>query len=131
MKAEDEPRPATAALRLDKWLWHARFCKSRSLAAKFCTAGRIRLGGRPVRKANQAVRPGDVLTFPLGPDIRVVRIRALGARRGPPAEARALYEDLAPPQPRRDVAPGPERVPGSGRPTKEERRATARLTGRE
>lgn len=82
--------------RLDKWLWCARFFKSRGLAAKACHEGRIRVSGHVVAKAHHTVRPGDVLTFPLGPNIRVVRIMAFAMRRGPPAEARELYEDLAP-----------------------------------
>jgi ribosome-associated heat shock protein Hsp15 len=85
------------AMRLDKWLWQARFFKSRSLAAALCNAGRLRVSGTVVRKAHYAIRVGDVLTFPLGPHIRVVRILALGERRGPASEARTLYEDLAPP----------------------------------
>lgn len=95
-------------LRLDKWLWYARFYKSRTLAAGACTAGRIRVNGAPIDKANQVIKTGDVLTFPHGPRIRVVRVLALGARRGPASEARLLYEDLAPlagPEPARaDVA---------------------------
>jgi ribosome-associated heat shock protein Hsp15 len=80
--------------RLDKFLWSARFLKSRSLAAALCAAGRIRVSGRVVDKAHTLVRVGDVLTFPLGPGIRVVRILALPTRRGPAAEARTLYEEL-------------------------------------
>ncbi|MBL8662723.1 MAG: RNA-binding S4 domain-containing protein [Candidatus Odyssella sp.] len=85
------PEPA---LRLDKWLWHARFFKSRSLAAAFCAEGRLRLNRRHIDRASAPVRAGDVLTFPLGNAIRVVRVLALGQRRGPPAEARTLYQDL-------------------------------------
>ena len=88
---------ATASLRLDKWLWYARFCKTRSLATRLCQSGSIRLAGSHVVKAHQPVRAGDVLTFPLGHAIRVVRVRALGARRGPAAEAQTLYDDLTPP----------------------------------
>ncbi len=84
-------------LRLDKWLWFARFFKSRSAAAALCEAGRVRLSGRVITKAHQPVRPGDVLTFPQGHAIRVVRVTGLGLRRGPAPEARLLYEDLAPP----------------------------------
>jgi ribosome-associated heat shock protein Hsp15 len=87
-----------ASQRLDKWLWCARFFKTRALAAKFCDDGRLRIAGQITRKAHYAVRPGDVLTFPLGPHIRVIKITELASRRGPPAEARLLYEDLAPPQ---------------------------------
>lgn len=117
-------------LRLDKWLWFARFCKSRTQASALCAAGRLRLDGTLIHKAHQAVRPGAVLTFPLGPHIRVIRVLALGVRRGPPAEARALYEDLDPPPARPAPAAAPvARDAGSGRPTKAERRATDRLKG--
>jgi ribosome-associated heat shock protein Hsp15 len=84
------------ALRLDKWLWYARFCKSRSLAQKLCAAQKVRINRIVAAKAAAVVRPGDVLTFPQGSAIRVVKVLALGARRGPPMEARLLYEDLAP-----------------------------------
>jgi len=88
-----------ATLRLDKWLWYARFCKTRSLAQKLCISGKIRIDGTIVSKAHHLVRPGHVLTFPLGAHIRVVEIAKLGTRRGPAAEARTLYADLAPPLP--------------------------------
>ncbi|MEX2454055.1 MAG: RNA-binding S4 domain-containing protein [Rhodospirillaceae bacterium] len=81
-------------IRLDKWLWHARFFRSRSLASRVCAAGRVRVGGAVVAKAHYLVRVGDVLTFPQARDIRVVRIEALGARRGSPAEARGLYSEI-------------------------------------
>ena len=87
----DQSRPS---LRLDKYLWHARFFKSRSQATNYIAEGRLRLDGTIIVKPNQLVRAGCVLTFPLGSRIRVVRVLALGARRGPPAEARSLYEDL-------------------------------------
>lgn len=119
------------SLRIDKWLWFARFFKSRSLATKLCSGGRVRVNGEPIAKAHTEVRVGDVLTFPQARDIRVVRIVALGTRRGPAVEARTLFEDLEPPRagpPRRAVAAPPAaRQPGSGRPTKAERRATDRL----
>lgn len=86
-------------LRLDKWLWYARFLKTRSLATKLCASGAIRVGGVPVAKANHAVKPGDVLTFPLGRHVRVIKVLALGDRRGPAPEAQSLYEDLSPPSP--------------------------------
>lgn len=82
-------------LRLDRYLWFARFFKSRSAATALCAAGRVRVNREPGRKASSLVCTGDVLTFPQGNRIRVVRVVALGSRRGPPAEARTLYEDLA------------------------------------
>ncbi len=120
------------SLRIDKWLWHARFVKSRSLAARLCTSGGIRLGGTPVRKAHHALKVGDVLTFPLGPHIRVIEVLALGERRGPASEARTLYQDLSPPT-RRGAGAGHPRLSialrerGQGRPTKADRRAIMRL----
>jgi ribosome-associated heat shock protein Hsp15 len=87
-----------AKIRLDKWLWHARFVKTRSLAAKLCESG-IRIDGNPVAKAGATVRPGQVLTFALGRHVRVIELVAIGERRGPAEEARALYRDLAPPTP--------------------------------
>ena len=89
-----EPSPL-AGQRIDKWLWCARFFKSRALAAKACHEGRIRVSGQVMEKAHYSEKIGDVLTFPLGPHIRVVRVMALAMRRGPPAEARGLYVDLA------------------------------------
>ncbi len=82
--------------RLDKWLWSARFFKSRTGAAALCAEGKIRMSGRVISKAHVTVRVGDVLTFPLGRYIRVVKVLALAERRGPAAEARGLYEDLNP-----------------------------------
>jgi ribosome-associated heat shock protein Hsp15 len=112
--------------RIDKWLWYARFFKARTWATRVCNDGRVRLSGQVVRKAHHALKPGDVLTFPQGPHIRVVRVIAMGIRRGPAVEARGLYEDLAPPAAPR-MATVAEREPGSGRPTKAERRALDRL----
>jgi ribosome-associated heat shock protein Hsp15 len=81
-------------MRLDKWLWHARFFKSRSLATRFIEKSRCRIDGRVVDKPHAAVAPGMVLTFALGARVRVVRIVALGERRGPAPEARALYDEI-------------------------------------
>ncbi len=122
-------------LRIDKWLWYARFLKSRTLAAALCGSGKLRLNSEPVRKSHQVLRVGDVLTFPLGPYIRVIRVEALGTRRGPAKEAQLLYEDLDPPRKssgKKDETgsldtPVGKRERGSGRPTKTERRALDRL----
>lgn len=119
--------------RLDKWLWYARFFKSRSLASKFCASGKLRINEVVVKKAHHAIHAGDVLTFPKGPYIRVVRVVELGTRRGPAVEAQALYDDLDPPRPRAkgDRTPKPaRREPGSGRPTKREKRETEIFTGK-
>jgi ribosome-associated heat shock protein Hsp15 len=128
-RAPDQLAPT---LRLDKWLWYARFFKSRTRATAVCEAGRVRVNGTIVHKAHHALRPGDVLTFPQGADVRIVRILGLGARRGPAPEAQALYEDLEPPvrpisRAEDDAAAAGLRSRGSGRPTKADRRATDRL----
>ncbi|HLG90530.1 MAG TPA: RNA-binding S4 domain-containing protein [Alphaproteobacteria bacterium] len=88
---------ASEKLRLDKWLWYARFVKTRSLASKLCTEGRIRIDGVVVEKPGATLRPGQVLTFALGRHVRVIEVVSLGTRRGPATEARTLYRDLAPP----------------------------------
>lgn len=119
--------PAEPGLRLDKWLWYARFFKTRSLAAKVCHGGHLRVSGARVAKAHHPVRPGDVVTFPQGRHIRVVKVLALGTRRGPATEARALYEDLAPPDKETRVPETALRPRGQGRPTKRERRALDKL----
>ncbi|MGR3434540.1 MAG: RNA-binding S4 domain-containing protein [Shimia sp.] len=113
-------------LRIDKWLWQARFFKTRSLAAKVVSDGHCRVDGQRISKPARAVAPGQVVTFPQARDVRVVRIVALGDRRGPAPEARALYDDLAPPAPREapPAAPGHD---AAGRPTKRDRRALDRL----
>ena len=110
-------------LRLDKWLWQARFFKTRGLSAKLVSGGHVRVNSEKVSKPAHGVGPGDVLTFPQARRVRVVRIKALGERRGPAPEAQALYEDLAPVEetPRENVPKSP-RFEGKGRPTKRDRR---------
>jgi ribosome-associated heat shock protein Hsp15 len=86
--------PDDGAIRLDKWLFHARFFKTRALAATLIERGRMRVNGQPTAKPGRQVRPGDVLTFAQGDRIRVIRVLAPGERRGPAPEARTLYADL-------------------------------------
>ncbi|MCU0829883.1 MAG: RNA-binding S4 domain-containing protein [Tabrizicola sp.] len=92
-----KPDPAAAQkLRLDKWLWQARFFKSRTLAAVVIAEGHVRVNGTRVSRPGREITEGDTLTFPQGHRIRVVRITALGQRRGPATEAQGLYVDLDP-----------------------------------
>jgi len=120
--------PAAETLRIDKWLWHARFFKSRTTASKLCAGGRVRVNREVIAKAHHPVRAGDIITFPQGRTIRVVEVVALGARRGPAAEAQTLYNDLTPPAPPRQATPRTAaRERGAGRPTKADRRALDRL----
>lgn len=97
--AATEPPPPEASpwQRLDLWLWYARLQKTRSAASRLCESGALRLNRVRIEKAHARLRPGDVLTLPVGGTIRVVRVRLLAARRGPFAEARTLYEELAEP----------------------------------
>ena len=81
-------------LRLDKFLWFARIAKTRALAQAMAEDGRIRISGRLVDRAHAPVKVGDVLSFAQRGLVRVLRIEALPVRRGPPAEARALYSEL-------------------------------------
>lgn len=78
--------------RLDKWLFHARFCRTRETAQQVTEKGKVRLNGARVQKPGHAVRPGDVLTLALGGQVRVVRVLALAERRGSAPEAQQLYE---------------------------------------
>ncbi|CAN5695964.1 RNA-binding S4 domain-containing protein [soil metagenome] len=84
------------AIRLDKWLWHARLFRTRALAARAVAAGRIRVNAVRILKPATQVRIGDGLTFADANGVRVVEIRGIGARRGPAVEARALYRDRSP-----------------------------------
>jgi ribosome-associated heat shock protein Hsp15 len=81
-------------IRLDKWLWHARFCKTRAVAARLVDAGHVRVNGVHAAKPSAQVGPGDVVVFPQGGRTRAVRVVAPGVRRGPAAEAQTLYADL-------------------------------------
>jgi ribosome-associated heat shock protein Hsp15 len=129
-----KPDPNAPTIRVDKWLWFARFFKSRTLAAKAVQGG-LRISGEKTEKPNRGVRVGDVLTFQQGRTIRVIRVEALGSRRGPASEARQLFTDLQPPEPKprapKAPPPGAERPKGAGRPTKRERRQLDRLHGRD
>ncbi|MFD0857647.1 RNA-binding S4 domain-containing protein [Roseovarius aquimarinus] len=116
--------PLAEKIRLDKWLWQARFFKTRGLAASVVRSGHVRVNGNRAGKPAQMVGPGDVLTFTQASRVRVARILAPGTRRGPAPEAQALYDDLSPLPERADetpVSPNP-RYEGKGRPTKKERR---------
>jgi ribosome-associated heat shock protein Hsp15 len=111
--------------RIDKWLWFARVVKTRTLAQKLAVSGRVRVNREKNDSASRLVKPGDTLTVTLAAAVRVLRVVSPGVRRGPPAEARLLYDDLSlPPEPH-SPRPG-AREPGSGRPTKRDRRAIER-----
>lgn len=117
-------------VRIDKWLWAARFFKSRTLAAAACNGGKVDING-DAAKASRIVRPGDLLRVTLPRGRRIVRVAVLADRRGSGSEAALLYEDLTPPPPPREarIPPPVYRPPGAGRPTKRARRRIDRLSG--
>ncbi len=120
--------------RIDKWLWFARIIKSRTLAAKFVTSGKIRLNATRITKPSYVVQVGDTLTFMRNDRLRVVEIADTGTRRGPASEAQALYLDHSPPLPEKNSTSGAHgkvapRDPGAGRPTKKQRRDMEKLMG--
>jgi ribosome-associated heat shock protein Hsp15 len=106
-------------LRVDKWLWHARFFKTRTLAAKIVSGGHVRVNSDKISKPAHAIAVGDVLTFAQGNHIRVIQVLALGERRGPAPEAQTLYLDKSPIQ---EKDPSQPKSEGKGRPTKKDRR---------
>ncbi|KKB08272.1 RNA-binding protein S4 [Devosia chinhatensis] len=118
--------------RLDRFLFFSRAVKSRTLAQKIIESGAIRINSEKTERTDHKVGAGDVLTMSLHGRILVWRILDPGTRRGPASEAQGLYEDMSPPMPPKgersayDAAIA-ERAPGSGRPTKKQRRETDRL----
>ncbi len=109
-------------MRADKWLWHARFFKTRGLATKLISAGHLRVNSERAGKPSHNIGPDDVLTFPQARQIRVIRVLALSQRRGPAPEAQELYEDLTPQPEPGDAAPANARRESNARPTKRDRR---------
>lgn len=135
--ASDTPSAgASPGQRLDKWLWYARVTKSRTLAAHLIEGGKVRVNRARTDKPSHQVRAGDVITATVHRNVRILKVLAPGTRRGPATEARSLYEELTPQAAAPSAQGGgtdagaatlgetlPEnRVPGSGRPTKRERR---------
>jgi ribosome-associated heat shock protein Hsp15 len=80
--------------RIDRWLWHARVVRTRADAADLAASGHVRINGQRIDAAGRAVRPGDVVTVGLDRTVRVMKVRGFAERRGPPAAARGLYEEL-------------------------------------
>lgn len=121
---------SVSRLRLDKWLWFARFVKTRSLAQELCESGHVTVNGQAVHKPSTTIKPGDVLTLVLGPYKRFITVLELGTRRGPAPEAQLLYQQTHEPE-RLTGFKGEweDRPEGEGRPTKKDRRAIDRLKG--
>ena len=92
----DAPQ-AHGTQRIDKWLWFARIIKSRTLAAQLVVEGKVRVNRAKAVKPSQTVRAGDVLTVTIRGRVDIFKVLAPGERRGPPEEARKLYDVLTPP----------------------------------
>jgi ribosome-associated heat shock protein Hsp15 len=126
---EKQPQ-ANSRQRIDKWLFFARMAKSRSIAQGLVHSNHVRVNGEVVSQASFQVKPGDKIDLKLERRDLVLLVKDGGDRRGPFEEARLLYEDLTPPPEEREklsLFEQAQRQPGSGRPTKKERRATDRL----
>jgi ribosome-associated heat shock protein Hsp15 len=127
----EESVDLTDRQRIDKWLWHARVARTRTAAAALVNGGNVRLNGERVVAASQLVRAGDAVTIALDRAVRVLKVTGFAERRGDADAARLLFEDLTPISPLKPGSPPlAERDAGSGRPTKQERRAIDRLLGR-
>lgn len=130
---DDDEHSHAATQRIDKWLWAARFFKTRSLAAKAVDGGKVRLNGEGAKPARQ-VKPGDEIALRLGELEWVVEVRALSHSRGPAAQAALLYIEREDSRARREAAVAARKIqahPGAlvkGRPTKKDRRQMRRFT---
>ncbi len=118
--------------RIDKWLWHARVVRTRQAAAALAASGHVRVNAQRIDAASRPVKPGDVVTVALDRAVRVLKVVGFSERRGSADDARTLCEDIIPdekPPARASAPPLAIRDRGTGRPTKQERRAIDRLTG--
>ena len=145
--SSQKPVENAATQRIDKWLWFARLVKTRTMASRLVSSGKIRINREKIDKPSQNVKELDVITARIGRRILVLKVLDTGQRRGPSAEALALYEDITPPDEalRKVTGPGQkklkigalssgrvaERRQGSGRPTKRDRRKIDRFRDNE
>jgi len=131
-----DERDDDGRVRLDKWLWAARFYKTRGLASEAIAGGKVQVNGDRAKRA-RAVQPGDEIRIRLGPYEHHVVVRALSARRGPASVAAELYDETAASRAAREAMALQLKslhaafVPDKGRPTKKDRRELGRLKGRD
>ncbi len=132
---DTDAQVGAGAQRLDKWLWFARVAKTRTLSAALISEGKVRVNGVKVIKPAHTVKIGETVTVVMAQRMRVLKVAWMAERRGSADMAAQLFEDLSPvPPPKPDGAAGVEanatagqRQPGSGRPTKRERREMERF----
>lgn len=118
-------------VRLDKWLWAARFFRTRSLAAEAIEGGKVQVNGDRAKRA-KSLAPGDEVRIRQGPYEHIVMVRALSARRGSAAVAAELFEETAASKAAREALGAQMKAmfgQGEGRPTKKDRRDLGRLKG--
>jgi ribosome-associated heat shock protein Hsp15 len=131
-----DEREDDARVRLDKWLWAARFYKTRALASEAVAGGKVQVNGDRAKRA-RPVQPGDEVRIRQGPYEHHVVVRALSARRGPASAAAELYEETPTSRAAREAMALQLKslhaafVPDKGRPTKKDRRELGRLKGRD
>ncbi|MBL4751606.1 MAG: RNA-binding S4 domain-containing protein [Amylibacter sp.] len=111
--------------RIDKWLWYARFYKSRSLCAKQVLGGKIYVNDVKISKPAHGLVVGDVLTFIKAEQTRIIKVLDLGTRRGSAPEAQLLFKDSSLPRAAKKIIPANPKFEGKGRPTAKDRRQTA------
>lgn len=124
--AEDQLRQ-----RIDKWLWHARFAKTRTSAQKLVSGGKVRVDSEKIKSPNRQVSAGNVLTLTMPRQIRIIEIVGIAARRGPYEQAKLLYNDLSPPAVKsagsKQAPSKADKIGGDGRPTKHQRKNILKL----
>ena len=117
---------AVSSQRIDKWLWHARFIKTRSLSQKLVKAGKVRVNREKITNPSHPVKPENVLTLTLAREIKIIRVIAIGNRRGPYEEAKELYADLTPevakPETNIETTPRQAMIKTEGKPSKHQRK---------
>ena len=121
--------------RIDKWLWHARFARTRTAAQQLAVSGHVRINRQRVKAASRSVKPGDVLTLAIGRTVRVVTVLDIADRRGSADVAKTLYEDRTPPL---TLSPKPigrrdrnATISSQGRPDKRGRQRILALKGKQ
>jgi len=92
----DSSSQAPEAQRIDKWLWHARFARTRTAAQRLVVSGKVRVNRQRVASASRSVKPGDVLTLVIGRTVRIIEVTAIASRRGAADAAQELYDDRTP-----------------------------------
>lgn len=121
-----EETSSNLSQRIDKWLWHARLYKTRSIAQKQVATGKIRVDREKISSPSRKVTTGNVLTITRERDIKIIEIVGIADRRGPYSQAQLLYHDMSPPKPEKQkqeqTRESMSRIQSEGRPTKHQRK---------